>query len=75
MSRPAARNAVAGLALAGVGLLFRRFRLSEAPRALPAPAPEAEPSSDPAAQPDSAEVASARSELADELARRARSEP
>jgi hypothetical protein len=75
MSRPGARNAVAGLALAAVGLLFRRRRASDAPKALPAPAPKPEPSPDSVAQPDSAEVERARGELADELARRARTEP
>ncbi|MGZ4202221.1 MAG: hypothetical protein ACXVRH_09210 [Thermoleophilaceae bacterium] len=71
MSR-APRNAVAGLALAAAGVLYRRVT---GRRPEPAEPPAAPP---PAADPervDAADVARARDELADELARRAAEKP
>jgi hypothetical protein len=65
--RPGPRNAVAGLALAAAGVLYRRLTGRQ-----PAPLDETPSLADP--QPgraDDAEVARARRELADELARRA----
>ena len=64
---PSSRNAIAGLGLAAAGMVFRRF---SSPKQEPEPAPvtPAEPGAEPA---NTAEVAQARAELADELARRA----
>jgi hypothetical protein len=59
------RNAIAGLGLAAAGIVYRRFsgrKQTVEPPAPPAPQPEAA---------DDAAVAQARSELAEELARRA----
>jgi hypothetical protein len=63
--RPGSRNAIAGLGLAAAGVVLRRLSGRRHAEAAPAPAP-AEPGSV-----DSAAVERARSELADELARRA----
>jgi hypothetical protein len=68
MSRklPGSRNAIAGLGLAAAGIVYRRFRRQDEP--VPAASPT-EPMD--AGSVDHAAVAQARSELADELARRA----
>jgi hypothetical protein len=60
------RNAVAGVALAAAGMVYRRLT-GRRPAPAPAPAPPA-PDRDSV---DDADVARARSELAEELARRA----
>jgi hypothetical protein len=67
--RPRPRRAVAGVALAAVGMVYRRLtgREGNAPPPPPEPAPE---------RAEDAELAHARQELADALERRAaRSEP
>jgi hypothetical protein len=72
--RPRPRNAVASVALAAAGMVYRRLagREGHAPPAAPAP-PPSEPAPDRA---DDTELARARHELADALERRAaRSEP
>ena len=71
MSR-APRNAVAGLALAAAGVLYRRVtgRRPEPEEPAEAAPPPVEPE-----QVDAADVARARDELADELARRAAEKP
>ena len=65
---------MAGLALAAAGVLDRRVtgRRDEPAQLPPAPEPVQPPDPD---RVDAAEVAQARSALADELARRASSEP
>ncbi len=68
MSR-APRNAVAGLALAAAGVFYRRVTGRRLEPAEPPP-PPADPE-----RVDAAEVARARDELADELARRAAEKP
>jgi hypothetical protein len=68
MSRklPGSRNAIAGLGLAAAGMVYRRLRKQDEPAAAPPPTAPAD-----AGSVDDAAVARARSELADELARRA----
>jgi hypothetical protein len=63
---PGSRNALAGIGLAAAGMFYRRFRKQDDPA--PAPPP---PAPVDAGAEDDAAVAQARSELADELARRA----
>jgi hypothetical protein len=63
---PGSRNALAGIGLAAAGVVYRRLTgRKQAPSAV-APAPSAD-----AEAVDDAAVAQARSELAEELARRA----
>jgi hypothetical protein len=71
----APRNAVAGLAPAAAGVLFRRIggRRPEAPP--PPPLPSVPPVSPDPDGVDDGEVARARDELAEELARRAAEKP
>jgi hypothetical protein len=64
--RPAPRNAMAGVALAAAGVVYRRLtgRREAAPTAPPAPTPEGDSGAE-------VEVVRARAELAEELARQA----
>jgi hypothetical protein len=64
--RPPSRNAIAGLGLAAAGVVFRRLSGRKQTTATPPPAPAPQPEAV-----DDAAVAQARSELAEELARRA----
>jgi hypothetical protein len=68
--RPGSRNAIAGIGLAAAGMVYRRLsgrRQADPPAPAPPPAAaESEPESV-----DDAAVERARSELAEELARRA----
>lgn len=63
---PGSRNAIAGIGLAAAGMVYRRLS-GRKPAAAPGPAP-AESAPEPV---DDAAVKRARSELAEELARRA----
>jgi hypothetical protein len=63
--RQGSRNALAGIGLAAAGMVYRRFSGRKQPDLTPAPAPPDVEAVDDAA------VAQARSELAEELARRA----
>jgi hypothetical protein len=63
---PGSRNAIAGIGLAAAGVVLRRLGGRKPASAAPPPASVAEPESV-----DGADVARARSELAEELARRA----
>jgi hypothetical protein len=66
---PGSRNAIAGLGLAAAGVVIRRF--SGRKPASQTPAPEAAQPAPQADSADGAELSRARSELAEELARRA----
>jgi hypothetical protein len=75
-NRPGPRGAAAGLALAAVGVIYSRItgRRPESESESPAPGPQPREVGEPSAQGDdipSEAVERARSELAEELARRA----
>ena len=72
---PGSRNAIAGLGLAAAGVVFRRLSGRKQVDAGPPPAAAPAPPPPDTESVDNAAVERARGELAEELARRARSEP
>jgi hypothetical protein len=73
-NRPGPRGAAAGLALAAVGVIYSRITGRRPESESPAPGPQPREVGEPSAQGDdipSEAVERARSELAEELARRA----